>query len=122
MRPIDADYLENMGYELHRTYQQDANTMVYEVKKIADVPTIEAEPKWIPCSEKLPAPRAESYWVCTDGAYQHECRWTNINPFWTDRTTEWHWNLFDTPPHSEVIAWMPLPEPYCGSKMEGQEV
>lgn len=44
MRPIDADYLENMGYELHRTYQQDANTMVYEVKKIADVPTIEAEP------------------------------------------------------------------------------
>lgn len=44
MRPIDADYLENMGYELHRTYRQDANTMVYEVKKIADVPTIEAEP------------------------------------------------------------------------------
>lgn len=84
-------------------------------------PTIEAEPKWIPCSEKLPAPRAESYWVCTDGAYQHECRWTNINPFWTDRTTEWHWNLFDTPPHSEVIAWMPLPEPYCGAKMEEQE-
>lgn len=44
MRLIDADYLENMGYELHRTYQQDANTMVYEVKKIADVPTIEIEP------------------------------------------------------------------------------
>ena len=44
MRPIDADVLENMGYELHRTYRQDANTMVYEVKKIADVPTIEAEP------------------------------------------------------------------------------
>ena len=36
MRPIDADVLENMGYELHRTYQQDANTMVYEMKKIAD--------------------------------------------------------------------------------------
>ena len=51
MRPIDADVLENMGYELHRTYQQDANTMVYEVKKIADVPTIEAEPvrrgRWV---------------------------------------------------------------------------
>ena len=43
MRLIDADALENMGYELHRTYQQDANTMVYEVKKIADVPTIEVE-------------------------------------------------------------------------------
>lgn len=44
MRPIDADVLENMGYELHRTYQQDANTMVYEVKKISDLPTIEVEP------------------------------------------------------------------------------
>ena len=44
VRPIDADALENMGYELHRTYQKDANMMVYEVKKIADVPTIEAEP------------------------------------------------------------------------------
>jgi rubrerythrin len=44
MRLIDADILENMGYELHRTYRQDASTMVYEVKKIADVPTIEAEP------------------------------------------------------------------------------
>lgn len=51
MRPIDADVLENMGYELHRTYRKDATTMVYEVKKIADVPTIEAEPvrrgRWI---------------------------------------------------------------------------
>lgn len=44
MRLIDADILENMGYELQRTYRQDANTMVYEVKKIADVPTIEIEP------------------------------------------------------------------------------
>ena len=121
MRPIDADALENMGYELHRTYRKDANTMVYEVKKIADVPTIEAGPKWIPCSEKLPEAREETYWVCTDGEYQHECGWTNTNPVWTDLTTEWHWNIFDTPPYSKVIAWMPLPEPYCEAKMEEQE-
>ena len=43
MRLIDADILENMGYELHRTYRQDASTMVYEVKKIADVPTVKTE-------------------------------------------------------------------------------
>lgn len=61
MRPIDADVLENMGYELHRTYPEDAKTMVYEVKKINEIPTIEAEPvrhgRWtvtpvyIKCSE-----------------------------------------------------------------------
>lgn len=44
MRPIDADALENMGYELHRTYQKDASTMVYEVRKIGEIPTIEVEP------------------------------------------------------------------------------
>lgn len=61
MRPIDADYLENMGYELHRTYRKDANTMVYEVKKIADVPGIEAEPvkhgRWVENDEDA--------WVCS---------------------------------------------------------
>lgn len=44
MRPIDADALDNMGYELHRTYQKNASTMVYEVKKIGEIPTIEAKP------------------------------------------------------------------------------
>lgn len=52
MRLIDADALDNMGYELHRTYREDANTMVYEVKKIGEIPTIDAEPvrrgRWIP--------------------------------------------------------------------------
>lgn len=51
MRLIDADELDNMGYELHRTYREDANTIVYEVKKIGEIPTIEAEPvrhgRWI---------------------------------------------------------------------------
>lgn len=43
MRLIDADSLENMGYELQRTYQKNASTMVYEVKKIGEIPTIVAE-------------------------------------------------------------------------------
>lgn len=36
--------------------------------------------------------------------------WTNVNPFWTDRTTDWHW--CHIPQYSTVVAWMPLPEPY----------
>lgn len=70
------------------------------------------ENKWIPVSERLPDDRKDTYWVCTDGEYQCECRWTNVNPIWTSLTTDWHWCIFDLPQYQEVIAWRPLPEPY----------
>lgn len=69
------------------------------------------EQRWIPCSERLPEQEKKSYWVCTDGGYQCQCRWTNINHFWTDLTTDWHWHIMDVPQYSKVVAWMPLPEP-----------
>lgn len=69
------------------------------------------ENQWIPCSERLPKEEKKTYWVCTDGGYQHECRWTNVNMIWTHLTTDWHWNILDIPQYSKVIAWMPLPEP-----------
>ena len=48
MRLIDADPLERMGYVLTRTYQQDANTMVYETKKLSDVSSVQPKTgEWI---------------------------------------------------------------------------
>ena len=70
--------------------------------------------KWIPYSEITPKDKEKSYWVCTDSGYQCECRWTNANHFWTNLTSDWHWNIFDVPQYSKVIAWMELPEPYGG--------
>lgn len=43
MRLIDADALEQMGYVLTRTYKKDKETMVYETKKLSDVPS--AQPR-----------------------------------------------------------------------------
>lgn len=74
--------------------------------------------RWVPCSERLPEATRESYWVCTDIGSQHECRWTNSSPIWTNLTTEWHWNIFDLPQYTKVVAWMPLPEPYEEHSME----
>lgn len=82
------------------------------VKALNDLPSAQPEQQWIPCSERLPEDERRSYWVCTDNGYQHECRWTNVNPSWTNLTTDWHWNIFDIPQYSKVIAWMQLPEPY----------
>lgn len=43
MRLIDADALEREGWSLHRTFQKDVHTMVYETKKPSDFSTIEPE-------------------------------------------------------------------------------
>ena len=70
--------------------------------------------EWISVSERLPEEENKRYWICTDCGYQCECRWTNVNPFWTYLTTDWHWNIMDVPQYSKVVAWMPLPNPWKG--------
>ena len=78
---------------------------------------LEQEPKWIPASE--PPKELGAYLIQTDGEpYMCRCRWTDVNSFWTDYKTRPHWNIFDLPRYSKVVAWMPLPEPY---KVEPQE-
>lgn len=69
---------------------------------------------WIPVIERLPEEEPNTYWVCTHNGCQCECRWTNVNPFWSYETTDWHWNIADIPQYTEVTAWMQLPEPYKG--------
>lgn len=66
--------------------------------------------KWIPVSEK-PKEEKKEYLVQLDSGGMCSCRWTNVNPFWTDLTTDWHWNIFDIPQYCKVVAWMDL-EPY----------
>lgn len=77
------------------------------------------QPHWIPCSEQLPPEENKTYWVCTDNGHQHECRWTNANQIWTHLTTDWHWNIFDIPQYTKVVAWMELPKPYDGGEQDG---
>ena len=87
------------------------------VIELANLPSEQPEPQWIPCSERLPEAEKERYWVCTDTEYQCECRWTN-NRFGMGEFDEWGWSIFDIPQYSHVIAWMPLPEPYMEEEYE----
>lgn len=90
--------------------------MLHEIVKEA-VKNIEIEPKWIPVSE--PPKELGTYLIQTDGEpYMRQCRWTDVNPFWTDYKTKPHWNIFDLPQYSKVVAWMPLPKPYEPKKSE----
>ena len=122
MRLIDADALVAQ-WEVEAEQVEDVIAKMFIYGAIHDVkhaPAIETEQQWIPCSEMLPEPEKKRYWVCTDGGYQCQCRWTNINHFWTDLTTDWHWHIGDVPQYSKVIAWMPLPTPYRDDGTEGR--
>lgn len=119
-RLIDADALKyaivekgqrSKRYKLGEFWELNGD----EIWQVIDAqPTIEPEPHWIPVSERLPDAEKKIYWVCTDSGYQCQCRWTNVNHFWTNLTTDWHWHIMDVPKYSKVIAWKSLPKPLKG--------
>lgn len=86
---------------------------------IAMVQEIPSAQQWVPVSERLPETSekvlitrrfglyvGDDYDRCIDLGYYY----SNLNQWDT-------LNLDDI----EVLAWMPLPEPYCGAKMEVEE-
>jgi hypothetical protein len=70
---------------------------------------------WIPCSERLPE---EDYWLGGSGKqFSDEVLVSVSNSadedvyVYVSQTLDGKWNL-ELPEYYEVIAWMPLPEPY----------
>ena len=98
MRTIDADALVAQ-WEADAEQVEDVIAKMFIYGAIHDVkhaPTIETEPQWIPCSERLPK----------DGRYL--CDYGDCIDF--GRVTNGEWYV------DGVIAWMPLPEPWKGDK------
>ncbi len=83
------------------------------VSLVGSIPS--AQPHWIPCSERLPE-EDEDVLVCTEDGIIEKAYHT-LKEWCED---EWEWFIFGTLGYSyalndyEVIAWMPLPEPYGG--------
>ena len=74
---------------------------------IADAPTIDAVPHWIPCSERLPEENrtviaSTEYGVFPEARYTKEDGWE-----WAYESGADYWEKI-----AEVKAWMPLPKPY----------
>lgn len=103
MRPIDAD-------ELLTAFPIDDEPMLTKScvrMTIQHMPTIESEPHWIPCSEQMP-PMDKYVLVCTvDGDITDGQRW--------DEDDDGTWFIFgdsQSTSDGDIVAWMPLPEPY----------
>lgn len=67
---------------------------------------LETEPKWIPCSERLPSPLE---W---DEKYLVSLAWGGIGVMEYKSTGFHNYGSFNPVPIETVTAWMPLPEPY----------
>lgn len=70
-------------------------------ERIRVLPSAQPKQRWIPCSARLPFDAG--YYLTT----------TTYNEVFCD-----YWNLNEWNRTEQVIAWMPLPEPYKGGKHE----
>ena len=85
-----------------------------DVKDIENLAFYQVEQKWIPCSERLPDEREIRYIASFTGGIIGFCEWTDREYYQWKHTHNWHWRKLDNsiPDDCEVLAWMPLPEPY----------
>ena len=104
---------EHNGWALNETLDEAADA-IEELMRRCEQFQYMPPPAWIPVTERLPEidmdyPHHEDYLVQYDSGNMDVASWSNVNRFWTDHVTEPHWNCVQ---FAEVIAWMPLPEPW----------
>ncbi len=110
-------YANEIIYALHEALEGKDKDV--PMKRMNDLPSAQPEPKWIPCSERLPDKINNTYWVCLESGGQCQCRWTNdMYGLGANEFSEWGWHIMDKPQYSKVISWRELPEPYHAERRE----
>lgn len=126
MRLIDADALEKAIYEWMPKDQSTwmdsdlppiDNLVVSIMMTIQEQPAIDAVPRWIPCEDRLPEPNL--------AVLGYAPKFDNIFAVYYDSVCGWMtWDpVHDNPFPSfqgEIVAWMPLPEPYKGERKDDE--
>lgn len=118
---IDENRLIEEIWINFNSYYNDASRFSEEETKMADRVwggvqcMIESQPKvgeWIPCSERLPNPKGNEEFVRVEVTIQGKEKNVNMPAFYYYRIHKFFpWNIGGSP-LKNVIAWMPLPEPY----------
>ena len=123
------------GCDGNCTYDEELYEKIMQIldRRIKQLPSAQPEPRWIPCSERLPEERD---WYL--GIFKEpDTGWINPIPFICDyllgtktkATTKEGWILkghtdreeyIDYYFNLECVAWMPLPEPYKGGEQDAE--
>ena len=93
-------------------YVSQRNQVDCDIDTISNLPPAQPEQRWIPVSERLPEDgdyKPFSYYE--DGAVLFCTKDDKIGFGWCYESTK-QWANEDDKSPGEVIAWMPLPEPY----------
>ena len=107
MRLIDADIaIEQLSIDFPFMEIQEKL-----IKSLDTVPTVQAIPQWIPVIERLPEEHKEVLTCSFGGFIEIQSFEDSYGGYWENQNGVWS-NI------DEVIAWMPLPEPYEGSDAE----
>lgn len=140
MRPIDADALTYSYCPIAPILKGDKETWRFVLfdSDIDHAPTVDAVPSWIPCEERLPKDlevvnitwvnhRPVGYYFdikdkpFTATAIHYEDKWWWYSPVCEDLLAEYGKSECDKMDAGiEVIAWMPLPEPYKGERKDDE--
>ena len=86
-------------------YLLESERYIYQI--IKDLPPVTPKQRWIPVSERLPSGKTEDYLACCSDGYISTIMYDAHNGRWLIAGTE-------------VVAWMPLPEPYK-TESEGKD-
>lgn len=98
---VDAEFLSKLEYlRLINEFRTTAETIRRIVEKEWRKEQCNLS-KWIPCNERLPKENGFYLVTITDGEQIAVCKMPFVGSEWKD-------NWFG----DEVIAWMPLPEPW----------
>lgn len=120
-----SDYISRQAaikavYDLPNCYNGYSDTYDKSciIGLLEELPSAQSEQRWIPCSERLP----EEPYGCLVTVWDTEpmtCEeFENILPYFVGWDGE-QWNDAEgLQCPFEVIAWMPLPEPWRGDKNE----
>ena len=104
-----GDYLIYKRHWLYEHFDMEMDIQRSAMKSMGYEPALkDTEPRWIPCSERLPKVRQ---WVLC------QCRAGIMDVLRLTADGSWDKGY----PHTEymsgfVVAWMPLPKPYEGDK------
>lgn len=108
-RQAVLDMLEDINNHINEgcKYRHD-----WCVEWVKGLPSIDAEPQWIPVTERLP--ERETAVLITDEDEEVNVAYWDYEEWVEDPIVEWrcgNWNV-------EPVAWMPLPKPYGERKEE----
>lgn len=131
---IDRQAARDVVYKAFADMHTSSRDRLAEIDYgLLDLQSAQAEPKWIPVTERLPD--KYGWYLCTLKDGRVDCYYWNRKGEWVDNGKKHFFELYnissrytgaEIKPEQEgsvywtdwVIAWMPLPEPY---REEGEQ-